>query len=193
MCIFSSCDSAILWADEVDLFWYILQSPSTWWLRWDEVRVMAWRMVLSKVVSYWMVPHFMILNLYCKTSILTYFHLDNYEEDVEMLERLQTYAAVRPWLLKLSTCGSLPWETPIGYQNRYPSNNLIYRITMVTNHCNNTGIVTSSVYAWYASTWNSLDTQFGCLHVTFWKSQCNQRQKQVGEDQSGNQPDQLTL
>jgi hypothetical protein len=32
-----------------------------------------------------------------------------------------------------------------------------------------------------------------CSRSTFWKSQCNQRQEQVGEDFSGKQPDQLTL
>jgi hypothetical protein len=34
--------------------------------------------------------------------------------------------------------------------------------------------------------------QFTCSHGTFCKSQCNQRQEQVGEDFSGNQPDQLS-
>jgi hypothetical protein len=34
--------------------------------------------------------------------------------------------------------------------------------------------------------------QIGCSRGTFSKSQCNQRQEQVGEDLSGNQPDQLS-
>jgi hypothetical protein len=34
--------------------------------------------------------------------------------------------------------------------------------------------------------------QFGCSRGMFWKSQCNQRQEQVGEDFSGNKPDQLS-
>jgi hypothetical protein len=48
-------------------------------------------------------------------------------------------------------CGSLPREPPTGYPNRYRSNNLINRITVVTNNRNNTGIVTNGVYIWYAS------------------------------------------
>jgi hypothetical protein len=43
-----------------------------------------------------------------------------------------------------------------------------------------------------------LSTYIPAMHFayscgTFCKSQCNQRQEQVGEDFSGNQPDQLTL
>jgi hypothetical protein len=34
--------------------------------------------------------------------------------------------------------------------------------------------------------------QFGCSRGTFCKSQCNQRQEQVGENLSGKQPDQLS-
>jgi hypothetical protein len=34
--------------------------------------------------------------------------------------------------------------------------------------------------------------QFACLRSTFCKSECNHRQEQVGEDLSGNQPDQLS-
>jgi hypothetical protein len=35
--------------------------------------------------------------------------------------------------------------------------------------------------------------QFACSRGTFCKSQCNQEQEQIGEDLSGNQPDQLSL
>jgi hypothetical protein len=50
------------------------------------------------------------------------------------------------------TCGSLPWEPPTGYQIA----------TVVTNSRNNTGIVTSGFYIWFASrhqqkyTWKTL-------------------------------------
>jgi hypothetical protein len=45
-------------------------------------------------------------------------------------------------------CGSLPWELPTGYPNRYRSNNSIKRITVVTNNSNNTRIVASDFYIW---------------------------------------------
>jgi hypothetical protein len=44
-------------------------------------------------------------------------------------------------------CGSLPWEPPAGYPNRYRSNNS-NRITVITNNPNDTGIVLSGVYTW---------------------------------------------
>jgi hypothetical protein len=107
------------------------------------------------------------------------------------------------------------WEPSIGNANRYPSNSLINRISMLTNYRNNTWIVASSVYTWVRlktsteiygkktpiSQQDASDqlactfpaVHFACSRGTFCKSQCNQRQEQVGEDFSGNQPDQLTL
>jgi hypothetical protein len=52
-----------------------------------------------------------------------------------------------------------------GYANRYQSNNLINRITVVTNNRNNTGIVTSGFYIGFATrqqhkyTWNALSSE----------------------------------
>jgi hypothetical protein len=100
------------------------------------------------------------------------------------------------------------------YANRYPSNSPINRISMVTNNCNNAWIVPSSVYTWVRlkavneTTWissvsqldasdrltrTSLAVQFASSRGMFCKLQRNHRQEQVGEDFTGNQPDQLTL
>jgi hypothetical protein len=49
---------------------------------------------------------------------------------------------------KKAKCGSLPWEPPTGYPNRYRSNNTINTITVVTNNricfCYNPSICTIS-------------------------------------------------
>jgi hypothetical protein len=96
---------------------------------------------------------------------------------------------------------------------RYPGNSPINRISMVTSNRNNARIVASSVYTWVhlkaakettqfssVSCQDASDrlarpfptVQFACSCGTFCKSQCNQQQEPVGEDFSGNQPDQLS-
>jgi hypothetical protein len=75
------------------------------------------------------------------------------------------------------------------------------------NNRNNAWIVVSGVYTWVrlkavnemkrVSQLSRLAcavpaVHFTCSRGTFCKSQCNQRQEQVGEDFSGNQPDQLS-
>jgi hypothetical protein len=50
-------------------------------------------------------------------------------------------------------CGSLPWEPPTGYQiaTEVRVTQTGIRITVVTNNCNNTGIVTSGFCIGFAS------------------------------------------
>jgi hypothetical protein len=68
-------------------------------------------------------------------------------------------------------CRSLSWEPPTGYPNqyrgngyanRYQNNDLINRISAVSKKHNNTGFLTNSVYAWYASTWHRRVNSRGC-------------------------------
>jgi hypothetical protein len=67
------------------------------------------------------------------------------------------FVCILPLVFSSTLSGAVVlWEPSTGtshsYTNRYPSNSLINTITVVTNRRSNTGIVTSSVYAWSLNT-----------------------------------------